>query len=48
MAGTPVPTTKLPRLGPEDKARKEKMINALKERNLLSESAEKWIRKGTR
>lgn len=48
MAGTPSPTNKWPRLGPEDKARKEKMIAALKDRNLLSASAERWIRSGRR
>jgi hypothetical protein len=48
MAGTPSPTTKWPRLGPEDKARKQKMIDVLKARGLLSESAERWILSGRR
>jgi len=48
MAGTPSPTNKWPKLGPEDKARKEKMITALKNRNLLSASAKRWIRSGRR
>ena len=48
MAGTPAPTNKWPRLGPEDKVRKEQMITVLKDRGLLSESAERWIRSGRR
>ncbi len=48
MPGIPAPTSKWPRLSPEDKARKEKMITTLKNRSLLSESAERWIRSGRR
>lgn len=48
MAGTPSPTSKWPKLGPEDKTRKEKMIVALKNRDLLSVSAERWIRSNRR
>jgi hypothetical protein len=46
MAGTP--TTKNVNLGAEDKARKEKMVEALKARNLLSPSAERFILSGRR
>jgi len=43
-----VPTKKNASLGPEDKVRKEKMITYLKARDMLSPSAEKFIRSGIR
>lgn len=46
MAGTP--TTKNANLGAEDKKRKELMLTELKKRNLLSPSAERFIRSGRR
>lgn len=48
MAGQPSPTIKTAVLGPEDQVRKENMITALKARDLLSESAERYIRSGRR
>jgi len=45
---SPSPTSKSPRLGPEDKVRKESMITALKARGMLSPSAERYIRSGLR
>lgn len=46
MAGTP--TTKYANLGAEDQIRKQRMVDALKARNLLSESAERFILSGRR
>jgi hypothetical protein len=46
MAGTP--TTKYVNLGAEDQGRKQRMVNALKARNLLSVSAERFILSGRR
>jgi len=43
-----IATTTHVRLGPEDKVRKQKMVDDLKLRNLLSPSAEKFILRGRR